>query len=217
LQRVRDREPGLSMQRAAMVALIEHLDDSIGKVLQALADNGQRENTLVIFASDNGGDIANAAATNGPLHGGKSQMWEGGVRVPAVAAWPGRIQAGTTSPAVFLTMDIFATALEAAGVTYTGEMDAKSFLPVLLGKATAAPPRDVFFVEREYPGGVYYGARNGDYKLVQNTPDGPFMLYDLRTDLAETTDLSASAPDKLMELKDALARHRQAADQVPWR
>ena len=211
-----DREPGISTARANIVALIEHLDDSIGKVMQALADNGQRDDTIVIFASDNGGDTDNTAATNGPLHGGKTEMWEGGVRVPAIASWPGHIQAGTTSAAVFATMDIFATALEAAGVPYAGEVNAQSFLPVLLGKATAAPPRDLFFVRREAPGGVNYGARNGDYKLVQNTPDGPFMLYNLRDDLGETTDLSASEPAKLQQLKDALAQHRQRADQVPW-
>jgi len=216
LQRVLDREPGISMARANIVALIEHLDDSIGKVMQALADNGQRDDTLVIFASDNGGDTDNTAATNGPLHGGKTEMWEGGVRVPAVASWPGHIQAGTTTSAVFATMDIFATALDAAGVTYTGAVEAKSFLPVLLGEAAAAPPRDLFFVRRDYPGGVHYGARSGDYKLVQNVPDGPFMLYNVRDDRAETTDLSTAEPAKLQQLKDAVTQHRQVADQVPW-
>jgi arylsulfatase A-like enzyme len=215
LQRVQEREPGISAGRAAIVALIEHLDDSIGKVMQALADNGQRENTLVIFSSDNGGELG-AGATNGPLRGGKTQMWEGGVRVPAVASWPGHIQAGTTTSAVFMTMDIFATALEAAGATSAAEIEAQSFLPVLLGKATAAPARDIFFVERETPGGVYYGARTGDYKLVQNSPDGPFMLYNLRDDLGETTDLSAAEPARLSQLQDALARHRQVSEQVPW-
>jgi arylsulfatase A-like enzyme len=215
LRRVQDREPGLSLERASIVALIEHLDDGIGKVMQALADNGQRENTLVIFASDNGGDIG-CGASNGPLRGGKAQMWEGGVRVPAVASWPGRIEAGTTTSAVFMTMDIFATTLDAAGIDYAGEVDAQSFLPVLLGKATTAPPRDIFFVRREAPGGVHYGARNGDFKLVQNTPDGPFMLYNLRDDLAETTDLSESEPAEFSRLKGALAQHRQVAEQVPW-
>jgi arylsulfatase A-like enzyme len=215
LERVLAREPGISEQRAAYVALVEHLDDSIGKVLQALADNGQQESTLVLLASDNGGDLG-CGANNGPLHGTKTQMWEGGVRVPAVAFWPGRIGAGTTSSAVFMTMDIFATALEAAGVAYAGEVEARSFLPVLLGEATEAPARDIFFVRRENPGGVHYGARNGDYKLVQNTPDGPFMLYNLRADLAETTDLSATEPAKLLQLTSALDQHRQVAEQVPW-
>jgi arylsulfatase A-like enzyme len=216
LQRVLDREPGLSAERANLVALIEHLDDGIGKVVQALEDNGQRENTLVIFASDNGGDLG-AGASNSPLRGGKTQMWEGGVRVPAVASWPGHVKPGTTSSAVFMTMDIFATTLDAAGIDYTGDIEAQSFLPVLFGKATAASPRDIFFVRRENPGGVHYGVRSGDYKLVQNTPDGPFMLYNLQEDLAEAIDLSASEPAKLLQLTSALEQHRQVSDQIPWR
>jgi len=210
------REPGISADRAGIVALIEHLDNGIGQVLQALDENGQRENTLLIFASDNGGDLG-ASARNGPLRGGKTEMWEGGVRVPAVASWPGRIPAGATTDAVFMTMDIFPTALAAAGIDYQGTVEAQSFLPVLLGQATAAPARDIFFVRRENPGGVHYGARNGDYKLVQNTPDGPFMLYNLRDDLGETTDLSAVEPDQLAQLTSALEAHRQVAEQVPWR
>jgi arylsulfatase A-like enzyme len=215
LARVQDSEPGLSLERASLVALIEHLDDGIGKVLQALQDNGQRDNTLVIFASDNGGDLG-CEASNKPLRGGKTAMWEGGVRVPATASWPGHVEAGTTTSAVFMTMDIFATALDAAGVPCPGQVDAQSFLPVLLGKATVAQPRDIFFVRRENPGGVHYGARGGDLKLVQNAPDGPFMLYNLRDDLAETTDLAASEPDKLLQLTAALDQHRQVAEQVPW-
>jgi arylsulfatase A-like enzyme len=216
LARVQAREPGISANRAGLVALIEHLDDGIGKVLQALDDNGQRESTLVIFASDNGGDLG-AGASNGPLRGGKTEMWEGGVRVPAAARWPGHIATGTATSAVFMTMDIFATALEAAGIDDPGEVESQSFLPVLLGQTTAASPRDIFFVRRENPGGVHYGARSGDYKLVQNTPDGPFRLYNLRDDLAETTDLSAAAPDELLQLTSALEAHRRVAEQVPWR
>ena len=141
LQRVLDREPGISMERASIVALIEHLDDGIGKVMQALADNGQRDNTLVIFSSDNGGDIANTAASNGPLHRGQDgdvgrRRSGAGRRLVA-----GPRPAGTTTSAVFATMDIFATALDAAGVTYPGPVDAKSFLPVLLGEAASAPPQ----------------------------------------------------------------------------
>lgn len=216
LARVRAREPGLSDQRAALVALIEHLDDGIGRVLQALADNGQRGSTLVIFASDNGGDLG-CGASNAPLRGGKTQMWEGGVRVPAVAVWPGRVPAGTTTSAVTMTMDIFATVLEAAGIDYAGAVDARSFMPVLLGHQTTVVSRELFFVERETPGGVYYGVRTGDYKLVQNVADGPFLLYNLRDDLAESTDLSQTEPEKLHELTSALDEHRQAAERVPWR
>jgi arylsulfatase A-like enzyme len=216
LARVRQREPDLPAQRAALVALVEHLDDGIGKVLQALADNGQRDSTLVIFASDNGGDLG-CGANNGPLRGGKTQMWEGGVRVPAVAAWPGRVPAGATTSAVAMTMDIFATVLDAAGIDYAGPVEARSFLPVLLGNQPSEATRELFFVERETPGGVYYGVRSGDYKLVQNVADGPFLLYDLRDDRAETTDLSQAEPEKLRQLTSALDEHRQVAERVPWR
>ena len=215
LQRVLDREPGISALRAPMVALVEHLDDGIRRVLQALEDNGQRDNTLIIFTSDNGG-LVDLGSSNGPLRGQKGEMWEGGVRVPAVASWPGRIQSGTTSSAVFVTMDIFPTVLDAAGAMHAGELDGRSFLPVLLGKENAAPTRHLFFVRREQPGGVYYGGRNGDYKLVQNVADGPFTLYNLSDDLAETTDLSASTPAAYSELMSALEQHRLLADQVPW-
>jgi arylsulfatase A-like enzyme len=215
LRRVLDREPGITPLRAALVALVEHLDDGISRVMQALEDNGQREDTLVIFASDNGG-LVDLGSSNGPLRGQKGQMWEGGVRVPAVVSWPGHIQGGTTTPAVFATMDIFPTVLDAAGIRYPGELDGRSFLPVLLGKATTAPPRPLFFVRREAPGGVYYGGRNGDFKLVQNTADGPFTLYDLANDLAETTDLTASNPAAFSALTSALEQHRQLADRVPW-
>jgi arylsulfatase A-like enzyme len=216
LARVRQREPDLPPQRAALVALVEHLDDGIGKVLQALADNGQSDSTLVIFASDNGGDLG-CGANNGPLRGGKTQMWEGGVRVPAVVAWPGRVPAGAATSAVAMTMDIFATALDAAGIHYAGPVEARSFLPVLLGNLPREATRELFFVERETPGGVYYGVRSGDYKLVQNAADGPFLLYNLREDLAETSDLSQAEPEKLLELTSALEGHRQAAERVPWR
>lgn len=215
LQRVQARAPNLSLQRASLVALIEHLDDGIGRVLQALAENGQRDNTLVILASDNGGEL-DVGASNGPLRGGKENMWEGGIRVPAIARWPGHVGPGTTSGAVFMTMDIFATALEAAGIQDAGAVESRSFLPVLLGGETAAPARDIFFVRREAPGGVHYGARNGDYMLVQNVADGPFMLYNLAADLAETTDLSAATPERLQQLMSALQEHRQIAEAEPW-
>jgi len=215
LQRVQEREPNLSLPRASIAALIEHLDDGIGRVLQALAENGQRDNTLVILASDNGGEL-DVGASNGPLRGGKENMWEGGIRVPAIARWPGHVAPGTTSGAVFMTMDIFATALEAAAIQYGGAAESRSFLPVLLGRETAAPARDIFFVRREAPGGVHYGARNGDTMLVQNVADGPFMLYNLAADLGETTDLSTAEPTRLQQLTSALQQHRQIADTIPW-
>jgi len=115
LEKVKQREPGLSAKRAKLVALIEHLDSGIGKVLDTLDRTGLAANTLVIFTSDNGGVLANEA-NNGPWRGGKQHMYEGGIRVPGAARCPGRIQPGSTTERMTLTMDIFATACEALGV-----------------------------------------------------------------------------------------------------
>ncbi len=130
----------LPVQRGSGVAAIEHLDNGIGQVMQALEDNGQRDNNAHYFRQRQRRQL-DVGANNGPLRAGKGQMWEEGVRVPAVASWSGHIEAGTTTSAVFMTMDIFATVLEAAGIDYAGEVEAQSFLPVLLGKTTAAAPR----------------------------------------------------------------------------
>ena len=96
LERVKKRQPGINEKRARLVALIEHLDDGIGKVIAALKDAGVSDNTLVIFTSDNGGQL-NVGANNGTLRAGKQDMYEGGIRVPMCAVWPGKIQPGTRS------------------------------------------------------------------------------------------------------------------------
>jgi len=148
LEKVKRREPGLSEKRAKLVALIEHLDAGIGKVLDTLDRTGLATNTLVIFTSDNGGVLANGA-NNGPWRSGKHHMYEGGLRVPGAARWPGRIQAGSSTDRPTLTMDIFATACEALGVPVPEDIDGVSFLPVLLGRSLPETQRDLYFVCRD--------------------------------------------------------------------
>jgi arylsulfatase A-like enzyme len=108
LEKVRTRETGISEKRARLAAFIEHLDSGIGRVMQAVAESPGHDNTLVIFTSDNGGQV-NVGANNGPLRGGKQEMFEGGIRVPFCAVWPGRIAPGTRSERVALTMDLYPT------------------------------------------------------------------------------------------------------------
>ena len=103
LERVRQRQPELPEKRAKLVALIEHMDEAVGKVLQALRDAGVADDTLVLFTSDNGGSLPHGAR-NGPLRNGKGSMYEGGLRVPCLARWPGRIAPGTTSERVGLSI-----------------------------------------------------------------------------------------------------------------
>jgi len=105
LQRVTDREKDITQKRAKLVALIEHMDDGIGKVLAALKAAGLEENTLVVFTSDNGGDLP-PGAFNGPWRAGKGTLYEGGIRVPAAIRWPGQVQPGSQCDRTSLTMDV---------------------------------------------------------------------------------------------------------------
>ena len=93
VERVRQRQPGNDLKRAKLVALIEHMDEGIGRVLKTLKETGLADNTLVVFTSDNGGQL-NVGANNGPLRDGKQSMYEGGLKVPMAAVWPGRIEPG---------------------------------------------------------------------------------------------------------------------------
>src|SRR6185437_11769030 len=149
LKRVKDRQPGISEKRAKMVALLEQLDNGIGQVLAALKNAGLEQNTLVFFTSDNGGQV-DAGASVGPYRGTKGTMYEGGLRVPMAAMWPGHIEPGSRSLAVAAHMDIMASICQAAGATPPADIDGISLLPVLTGKAQeVAPQRELYFVRRE--------------------------------------------------------------------
>jgi arylsulfatase A-like enzyme len=219
VEKVHKRQPEIDAKRAKLIALIEHMDDGVGKVLAALKEAGVDQNTLVIFTSDNGGQL-DLGASNGPLRGSKGSMYEGGLREPMAAAWPGKIKPESRSERVCLTMDIFPTVLEAAGVASHNEIDGVSFLPTLMGKEGAEVERTLFFVRRE--GGVAYGGktidavRKGDWKLLQNSPFGPRELYNLRTDPQEKENLYAKEPKKVQELSAAMRVHLQRAGAVPW-
>lgn len=219
LKRVRAREPGLSDKRARLVALIEHMDDGIGRVMQALAEAGLEENTLVIFSSDNGGQLS-VGANNGPLRDGKQSVYEGGLKVPTIAAWPGHVQPDTTTAFMAMTMDIFPTVLDAAGVTFEDDIDGSSFLPTLLGKDQPPLRDDWFFRRRE--GGTRYGGktieaiRRGPWKLLQNSPFEPMELYNLEADPQEAHNLIDKEQKVFQQLAAALRREIQRYGTVPW-
>ena len=219
LAKVKQREPGMTEKRAQLVAVIEQLDAGLGKVLDTLDRTGLATNTLVIFTSDNGGVLAHGA-NNGPWRGEKQHLYEGGLRVPGLVRWPGVIAPGTSTDRLTMTMDIFATACEAAGVTPPQGIDGVSFLPALIGKDQSSPKRDLYFVRRE--GGRAYGGktidaiRRGDWKLLQDSPFKPLELYDLKSDPLETTDLAAKNPKMLNELATALRQHIQRGGATPW-
>lgn len=219
LEKVKQREPGMTEKRAKLVALIEHLDAGIGQVLDTLDRTGLATNTLIIFSSDNGGVLANGA-NNGPWRGGKQHLYEGGLRVPGLVRWPGVINPGSCTERMTLTMDIFATACEAAGAAMPRGIDGVSFLPALIGRDQASPKRDLYFVRRE--GGSAYGGktidalRRDDWKLLQDSPFQPLELYNLKSDPQETTDLAAKNRKMFNELGSALRQQIQRAGAVPW-
>ncbi len=218
IERVKQREAGISDKRAKLVALIEHLDAGIGKVIEALKETGLSDDTLVVFTSDNGGQLG-VGATNGPLRAGKGDMYEGGIREPMCAVWPGRIKPGARSDRFALTMDIFPTVCEAAGVTIEHEIDGASFLPTVLGRKQPADERLLFWVRREggkrYGGRAYYAVRQGDHKLLQNSPFESMKLYDLREDPKEERPLDDNHP-MYRKLFTALQDHVCKSGAIPW-
>ena len=121
LKKVQKREPQLDLKRATNVAFVEHMDHEIGKVLDAINKLGIAKDTLITFSSDNGGSIPHAA-TNDPWRGGKQEHWEGGIRVPTCAVWPGKIPVSQTDE-VGITMDLFPSFAEIAGVKIENEIE----------------------------------------------------------------------------------------------
>ncbi len=219
LEKVRRREPAMKENRAKMVALIEHMDDGIGRVLAALDQHGLTDNTLVIFTSDNGG-VLTFGANNGPWRGAKGEMYEGSLRVIGLARWPGHIAPGSRTGRQTLTMDVYATACEAAGATPPAGLDAASFLGAMLRRPEEEEPaREVYFVRREggpaFLGRTIEAFMRGEWKMVLNPFSRP-ELYNLRQDPGEKQDLAKAEPQILRTLAVGLQRQIQEGGQVPW-
>ncbi|WP_414662664.1 sulfatase family protein [Horticoccus sp. 23ND18S-11] len=219
LERTQQRLPGVDPKRAAAIALVEHLDDAVGRVLATLRETGLDRTTLVVFTSDNGGSLPHAA-NNDPWRDGKQSHYDGGLKVPFVVRWPGTVAAGARSEYAGLVFDVFATCLEAAGVTRPAGTDAVSLLPVLRSELPANAVRDLYFVRREggpqYGGKAYHALIRGDWKLLQNSPYQPLELYNLKTDPQEKTNVFAQNQKIARELQAALSAQIQRGGAVPW-
>ena len=176
------------------------LDEGVARVLSVLDELGYAGNTIVVFTSDNGGEKFSDMAG---LRGSKTQLWEGGIRVPAFVRWPGKIEAGRTSNQVLSTLDWTATMLAAAGAPTTG-LDGMDLLPHLRGNA-AASERTVFWRSTRW--GVQHAVRQGDWKYLQVA--GSEHLFDLGRDPFEKEDLAASQPEILQKLRGIYAEWEQ--------
>ena len=219
VEKVKAREGEMTDRRAKLVALIEHMDDGIGRVLQTLRDSGQAESTTIVFTSDNGGQ-RNVGANNGPLRDGKQSMYEGGLRIPGCIRVPGVTPAGNATDAVCTTADFLPTLVELAGGQPSELIDGISLRPLLTDPKAAWPEREVYFVRREggsrYAGLTIEALLRGPYKLVHNLPTQTLELFHLGEDPAETTDLAGQRPKVFREMVSRLQLHVQRGGQVPW-
>lgn len=218
LERVRRRAPELEEQRARNVALVEHLDAGIGRVLAALDHSGLAENTVVVFSSDNGGSLAHAQ-NNAPWRGGKQDHYDGGLRVPFMVRWPAVIRPGSRTDHAGLLFDLFPTFVELAGAVPDEGLDAVSLAAILRG-GSIAKPRDLYFVRREgglrYCGKAYEALIRGDWKLLRNDPFSPFELYCLAEDPQESHNLAGAERKKVEELATEVRKHVLRGGATPW-
>jgi arylsulfatase A-like enzyme len=195
----------LTVKNAAYAAMVESVDDCMGKILDAVDRLGIRDRTAIIFTSDNGG-LANIT-DNAPARAGKGSAYEGGVRVPFIVSWPGVTEPGTTSAAPVITPDITATILELTGVGPAADqpLDGRSLAGVLRGGSL---DRDAVYwhYPHYHPGGAtpYSAIRSGDWRLVHFYQDGRSELYDLAHDEGEKTDLATRESGRAAALKAKL-------------
>jgi arylsulfatase A-like enzyme len=179
---------------------VEEMDWSVGQVMEAVRKLGLSEKTLVIFTSDNGGT---PRAVNAPLRGFKTTTWEGGMRVPTIAWWPGKIPAGTATNEVTGMMDVLPTFVKLAGgeVPADRKIDGGDIWPLLAGQSGAKSPHETFLF---YRGLKLEAMRSGPWKL--RLVNG--QLFNLETDIAEATDVAAQNPEVVQRLQ-ALAEATQ--------
>lgn len=194
--------------RAAFVAMVELLDKQVGEILAKLDQLGLRENTLVIFTSDNGPHLEGGADpdffnSNGPFRGHKRDLYEGGIRVPMIANWPGKIQSGSNDhPSAF--WDVYATLAELTGSEIPENTDGISFATALLGKSEEQAQHKYLYWEFIEQGGKQ-AVRKGDWKAIRlnlnKDPNPPIELYNLAEDPGEQNNLADQYPERVEELK----------------
>jgi len=198
-------------------AMVESLDQSVAAIRRAVVDAGLAENTLIIFTSDNGGELQTRShpfekvTDNHPLDGGKGSLSEGGIRVPFVAVWPGVIPAGTQSSVPIAGYDLFPTLMEIAGISSASEeLDGLSLFEEFQGRA--APLSRALYFHLPHWRSQSSAIRHDNWKLIKFYESGASHLYDLRQDPGEAEDLSAVHPETASALRAELLRYLQSVN-----
>ncbi len=196
------------IHRRIFAAMLAQLDDGVGKVMETLRSCHLEENTLVVFLSDNGGPTDELTSSNAPLRGFKGEMWEGGLRVPFVLSWPGRIAGARVIDVPVISMDATATALEVAGVGPTkNKLDGVSLIPLLTAGQPAALHDDLFWRM-----GKKHALREGSWKIIRDQ-GAAWQLYDLASDKSEAHDVAPQHLEKVQEMESTW--ERWSAEQAP--
>jgi arylsulfatase A-like enzyme len=193
-------------------AMVRSLDRGVGRVMQALRENGVDDNTIVIFVSDNGGAwYAGLTGINAPFRGWKATFFEGGIRTPYFVRWPDGLPSGQRVVGPATHMDIFATAAAAAGAPEQPQVDGVNLLPYLRGEARGAPNQRVF-----WRSGPYRAVLDGDWKLqVSETPNRAW-LFNLARDPTEQHDLSAQEPERVAAMRAMIEAQSEGLPPPLW-
>lgn len=220
------RDPGhytdQSMPKAAYAAMVTHLDSQVGELLDKLEEKGIAGETLVIFTSDNGSHVEGGYhysmhESNGPLRGGKRDLYEGGIRVPTIAWWPGTIAAGSESDHISGFQDILPTFSELAGVTPPPGIDGISMVPALTGSGEQQT-HDYLYWDFSEQGGKQ-AVRKGEWKAVRlhvsDEEEARTELYNLEDDVGEQNDLAGRYPEMVEELEEIMYHAYVPSHQFP--
>lgn len=217
-------KPGQAQNNPVYAAMMESVDDSVGRIMAKLEEVGVADNTVVIFTSDNGGldisEMGYAPATcNAPLRDGKGRLYEGGIRVPLIVRWPGMVQPGSECAVPVSTYDFYPTMLDLAGVERKGQIiDGENIAPLL--KQTGGLERDAIYWHFPHYGnqGGRPGSaiRQGDFKLIKFYENDHLELYNLKDDISEKDNLADKMPEKAALLRKKLEDWLKSLDaQMP--
>jgi len=222
IEKYRNKEPDGGQKNPVFAAMVESVDECVGRILKRLDELALRDDTVVFFFSDNGGVFGITSME--PLRGGKGTLYEGGIREPMIVRWPGKVKGGSVCDVPVIGTDFYPTMLEMAGASKPAGhiLDGESIVPLLRGKGTLK--RDAIFwhfpayLQRNYgwketwrttPAGA---VRQGDWKLIEYFEDGRLELYNLKDDIGEQNNLARKMPEKAGQLHEFLKKWRESVN-----
>ena len=202
-------------KHAVYAAMVQAMDEAVGKVLKQLEDSGVADNTIVFFTSDNGGLATSEGSptSNLPLRGGKGWTYEGGIREPWIIRYPGVTSAGAVTDQPICSIDLYPTVANAIGAKVAHPVDGVDLAPALHGKSLAERPLYWHYPHYSNQGGIPSGAiRDGDWKLIERYEDGSLQLFNLADDEGERNNLADKMPERTAELRKKLHAWYQEVD-----